>query len=254
MSYPISQAGRIVLVVGGAGGVGKATARMFAEAGAHVAITHRPGDEKAFAAQAVLADLPGSNHAAFVADVGETATLVALRDAMQARYGDKLHVLVNSAGFTKPVAHADLDALDDDLIDRMFAINWRGQFATVRAFAPMLKASGDGLIVSISSIAAVNGAGSSIAYGAVKAGIDVMTKSLARALAPDVRVMGVAPGVVDTGFVPGRGAEFNAKTAATTPLKRVASADDVAAAVLACATHLGYSTGTTLTVDGGRAL
>jgi len=254
MTYPISQQGRIVLVVGGAGGVGKATARMFAQAGAHVAITYRAGEDKAAAAEAFLAELPGQDHAAFAADVGETATLIALRDAMQARYGDKLHVLVNSAGFTKPVPHADLDALDDDLIDRMFAINWRGQFATVRAFAPMLKASGDGLIVSISSIAAVNGAGSSIAYGAVKAGIDVMTKSLGRALAPEVRVMGVAPGVVDTGFVPGRGAEFNAKTAATTPLKRVASADDVAAAVLACATHLGYSTGTTLTVDGGRGL
>jgi 3-oxoacyl-[acyl-carrier protein] reductase len=163
-------------------------------------------------------------------------------------------VLVNTAGFTKPVPHADLDALDDDLIDRMFRINWRGQFATVRAFAPMLKASGDGLIVSVSSIAAVNGAGSSIAYGAVKAGIDVMTKSLARALAPEVRAMNVSPGVVDTGFVPGRGAEFNAKTAATTPLKRVATPDDVAAAILACATHLTYSTGSTIVVDGGRGL
>lgn len=254
MTYPLSQKDRVVLVVGGAGGVGQATARLFAEQGAHVAITHRPGDDKARAAQALIAALPGENHAAFAADVGDTATLIALRDAVQARYGDRLHVLVNSAGFTKPVPHADLDALDDELIDRMFRVNWRGQFATIRAFAPLLKASGDGLIVSISSIAGANGAGSSIAYGAVKAGVDVMTKSLARALAPEVRVMGVAPGVVDTGFVPGRGAEFNAKTAATTPMKRVATPDDVAAAVLACATHLGYSTGTTLVVDGGRAL
>ena len=113
-------------------------------------------------------------------------------------------MLVNAAGFTKPVPHADLDALDDALIDRMFAVNWRGQFAAIRTFAPMLKASGDGLIVSISSIAGQTGIGSSIAYCAVKAGIDVMTKSLARALAPEIRVMGVAPGVVDTGFVPGR--------------------------------------------------
>jgi 3-oxoacyl-[acyl-carrier protein] reductase len=81
-----------------------------------------------------------------------------------------------------------------------------------------------------------------------------MTKSLARALAPEIRVLGVAPGVVDTGFVPGRGAEFNAKTAATTPLRRVATAEDVAEAVLACATSLSFSTGTTLVVDGGRSL
>ena len=72
-------------------------------------------------------------------------------------------MLVNAAGFTKLVPHADLDALDDDLIDMMFAVNWRGQFAAVRTFAPLLKASGNGLIVSISSIAGTNGIGSSIA-------------------------------------------------------------------------------------------
>jgi 3-oxoacyl-[acyl-carrier protein] reductase len=253
MTYPLSQQGKVVLVMGGAGGVGRSCARMFAQAGAHVAVTHRPGEEKAREAASFVTSLPGSNHAAFAADVGDTATLLALRDAMAARYG-RLDVLVNSAGFTKPIPHADLEALNDDLIDEMFRINWRGQFATERAFAPMLKASGDGHIDSISSIAALTGNGSNIASGAVKAGIDVMTKSLARALAPEVRVMGVAPGVVDTGFVAGRGAEFNAKTALTTPLRRVASADDVAAAVLSCATHLGYSTGSTLIVDGGRAL
>ena len=96
--------------------------------------------------------------------------------------------------------------------------------------------------------------GSSIAYCAVKAGTDVMIKSLGRALAPEIRVMGVSPGAVATGFVPGRGEEFNKQTAATTPLRRVAVADDVAAAVLACATHLRFSTGTTILVDGGRAL
>jgi 3-oxoacyl-[acyl-carrier protein] reductase len=253
MSYPLSQQGKVVLVVGGAGGVGKATARMFAEAGAHVAITHRPGADKASEAAAFVASLPGENHGAFTADVGDTKTILALHEAITARYG-RLDVLVNSAGFTKPIPHADLEALDDDLIDRMFEVNWRGQFATIRAFAPMLKANGDGLIVSISSIAALNGNGSNIAYGAVKAGIDAMTKSLGRALAPEIRVMGVAPGVVDTGFVAGRGAEFNAKAGLTTPLRRVAIPDDVAAAVLSCATHLGYSTGSTLIIDGGRAL
>jgi 3-oxoacyl-[acyl-carrier protein] reductase len=163
-------------------------------------------------------------------------------------------ILINAAGFTKPVPHADLDALDDELIDRMFQVNWRGQFAVIRTFAPLLKASGNGLIVSISSIAGTNGIGSSIAYCAVKAGIDVMTKSLARALAPQVRVLAVAPGVVDTGFVHGRGADFNEKTASTTPLKRIGKADDIAAAILSCATHLTFSTGMTIFVDGGRSL
>ena len=247
MPYPLSLDGKVALVVGGAGGIGRAAGRMFAEAGARVALTHRPGKA------ADLSALPGDGHAAFPADVADTASLLALRDAVRQRYG-RLDILVNTAGFTKPVAHADLDALDDDLIDRMFQVNWRGQFAAIRTFAPLLKASGDGLVVSISSIAAFTGVGSSIAYCAAKAGIDVMTKALARALAPKVRVMAVSPGVVDTGFVPGRGADFNDKVAASTPLKRIAGADDIAAAIVACATHLGYSTGTTIVVDGGRAL
>jgi 3-oxoacyl-[acyl-carrier protein] reductase len=244
---------KVVLVVGGAGGIGAATARQFADFGARVVITHRDTPEAATKAAQVIASLAGKGHAALPADVAQTATLLTLRGEIEKRYG-RLDVLVNAAGFTKPIPHADLDALDDDLIDRMFAVNWRGQFATIRTFAPLLKASGNGLIVSVSSIAGTNGTGSSIAYCATKAGIDVMTKSLGRALAPEVRVLGVAPGVVDTGFVLGRGADFNAKTAATTPLKRVASADDVASAILACATQLTFSTGTTLVVDGGRLL
>jgi 3-oxoacyl-[acyl-carrier protein] reductase len=163
-------------------------------------------------------------------------------------------VLVNSAGFTRPVPHGDLESLTDELIDRMFAVNWRGQFATIRAFAPLLKASGDGLIVSVSSIAGSTGAGSSIAYCAAKAGIDVMTKSLARVLAPEIRVMAVSPGVVETDFVPGRGPEQNAKIAPSIPMKRVATPEDVAAAIVACATHLAYSTGGVIDVDGGRRL
>ena len=251
MSSGRSLAGKTVLVIGGAGGIGAASARLFAEAGARVAVTHRPGKETAVAP--LVKALSGEGHLAVPADVAETATLLAARDAIQRAFGG-LNILVNSAGFTTPIPHGDLEALDDDFIDRMFAVNWRGQFAAIRTFAPMLRGSGEGLIVNISSIAALNGAGSNIAYGAAKAGIDVMGKSLARALAPEVRVMTVSPGVVATGFVPGRGAEFNEKAAASTPLKRVATAQDVAEAVLACATHLSYSTGATIVVDGGRAL
>lgn len=245
--------GKVVLVVGGAGSIGAVAAARFAELGARVAISHRNVPEEAAAAATVVRSLPGDGHAALVADVSRTDTLTALRGDIERCFG-RLDVLVNAAGFTKPVPHADLEALDDDLIDRMFAVNWRGQFATIRTFAPLLKASGDGLIVSISSIAGTNGIGSSIAYCAAKAGIDVMTKSLARVLAPEVRVLAVAPGVVDTSFVPGRGTDFNAKTGATTPLKRIATAEDIAAAILACATQLDFATGTTFVVDGGRSL
>jgi 3-oxoacyl-[acyl-carrier protein] reductase len=248
-----SMNGKVVLVVGGTGSIGAVSAAHFAELGARVAISHRDVADEAAAAAKVVQSLPREGHAALVADVARTDTLKALRAEIERRYG-RLDILVNAAGFTKPVPHADLEALDDDLIDRMFAVNWRGQFAAIRTFVPLLKASGDGLIVSISSIAGTNGIGSSIAYCAAKAGIDVMTKSLARVLAPEVRVLAVAPGVVDTNFVPGRGADFNAKTAATTPLNRIATPEDIASAILACATQLGFATGTTFVVDGGRSL
>ena len=126
--------------------------------------------------------------------------------------------------------------------------------AIIRAFAPSLKRSGDGLIVSISSIAGFTGVGSNVAYCGAKAGLDIMTNSLGRALAPEIRVMAVSPGAVDTEFVPGRGKEFNDKVAATTPLKRITSPTDVAEAVLSCATLLKFSTGSRIVVDGGRHL
>lgn len=249
---PNSLDGRVALIIGGSGGIGAATARLFAGAGARIVITHT--NRSAVSAAALAESLPGAGHLALPVDVADTTSLLTLRNMVRRTCGEVLHILVNAAGFTKPVPHADLDALDDALIDRMFAVNWRGQFAAIRTFGPMLKASGDGLIVSISSIAGQTGTGSSIAYCAAKAGIDAMTKSLGRALAPEVRVLGVAPGVVDTNFVPGRDADFNAKTAAATPLRRVATPTDVAEAVLACATSLRFSTGTTVVVDGGRSL
>jgi 3-oxoacyl-[acyl-carrier protein] reductase len=253
MNYPKSLDGKVALVVGGSGAIGAATCRMLAQAGATVVLTHKPGERSTKVASGILKELPGAGHSAHPADVADTASLLRVRDAIAERHG-RLDILVNAAGFTKPVPHADLEALDDELIDRMFQVNWRGQFAAIRTFAPLLKRSGDGLIVSISSISAFTGVGSSIAYCAAKAGIDVMTKALARVLAPEVRVLAVSPGVVDTHFVPGRGANFNDKVSASTPLRRIAQADDIAAAITACATMLGYSTGHIVQVDGGRAI
>ncbi len=242
--------GKTAVVMGGSGGIGAATARLLAEAGASV-LVHWRGDEAA--AKAVVASLPPGNHFAGRADIEDSASLAALAATAKERWG-RVDILVNSAGFTKAVPAGDLDALDDALIDRMFQVNWRGQFATIRAFRPLLEATGDGLIVNVSSIAALNGVGSNIAYAAAKAATDTLTKSLARALAPAVRVMGVSPGIVDTDFVPGRGPEQLAKLAPTIPLRRVATVEDVARAIAATATHLTYSTGSIIIVDGGRAL
>lgn len=254
MTYPKDLSGKVALIIGGAGAIGAATAAMLAAAGATIVITHMPAAEFERSAAEIVSKLPaGRDHGHFAANVVDTSSLIVLREEIAGRYG-RLDILVNAAGFTKPVPHGDLDALDDELIDRMFQVNWRGQFAAIRTFAPLLKASGDGLVVSISSVASFTAVGSSIAYCAAKAGIDVMTKALARVMAPEVRVLAVSPGVVDTQFVPGRGLDFNDKVAGSTPLRRIGNVEDIAAAITACATHLGFSTGHIVQVDGGRAL
>jgi len=242
--------GKVAVIVGGSGGIGAATARSLADAGARVVVTYRSDRD---GAETLVSGLAGSGHLALPADVADSATLNALAGIVAERCG-RADILVNAAGFTAAVPAQDLDALDDDLIDRLFQVNWRGCFATIRAFRPLLRAHGDGLIVNISSIAGMTGAGSNLAYAAAKAGIDALTKGLARSLAPDIRVVAVSPGMVDTGFVPGRDAAANAKAGQTIPLRRVADPADVADAVLACATLLRYSTGTIVVTDGGRSL
>lgn len=244
--------GRVAVIAGGTGAIGLASARRLSALGARCVLLYRSGSVGE--ADAHAAALPGSGHRAIRADITDSATLKAAAEQVAAAYGGVVHLLINSAGHTKAVAAADLDGLTDELIDDILRANFRGVFATIRAFAPLLKASGDGLIVNISSIAGFTGTGSNLAYVAAKAGVDVVGDALARALAPAVRVISVSPGVVDSSFVPGRGPDFNAKAAASMPLRRVGTVDDVAAAVQACATTLRYATGTRIVIDGGRHL
>ncbi len=246
--------GEVAVITGGAGAIGGATARRLAALGARVVLLQRGALE---AAHALLAELPGQgegrDHFALRASVTDSAALADAAAQVAQRTGGAT-LLVNAAGFTKPVPAANLDALDDALIDAVFAVTWRGSFAAIRAFAPQLKASGDGLVVNVSSIAAFTGLGSNLAYAAAKAGMDATTRALAKTLAPQVRVLAVSPGVVDTPFVAGRDAGFNERVGATLPLRRVGVADDVAAAIVACATSLRYATGSVFVVDGGRHL
>lgn len=244
--------GKTFVIVGGTGAIGSATATLLSSLGAAVHIADRP-QSIAERGSAVLETLSNGGRLHEV-EITDTPSLQKLRDALSEQCSGAIHGLVNASGFTKAIAHADLDALTDEFIDEMLRVNWRAQFATIRELAPLLKASGDGLVVSLSSIAAFTAVGSNIAYCAAKAGIDVMTKALARVLAPEVRVLAISPGVVDTTFVPGRGADFSQKVSDATPLKRIGTVDDIARAIAACATHLNYSTGHIIQVDGGRAL
>ncbi len=245
-----SLAGKVAVVTGASSGIGAASARLFAKAGARVVVGYNKGVDRA---NAVVAELAGSGHRAMHLPLEDTAQINRVAAAVKSELG-RADILVNSAGFTRMVAHSDLDALDDDLIDAVLTANVRGPFATIRAFVPLLKASGDGVIVNISSGAAERGTGSSIIYGASKAALNTMSMALARVLGPEIRVIVVAPGMVHTGFVPGRTEEMMHKAAMATPLKRAIEAHDVALAVLASVTHLTHTTGSIIGVDAGRHL
>jgi 3-oxoacyl-[acyl-carrier protein] reductase len=247
---PYDLKGRVAVISGGSSGIGAASAQRLAELGATIAIGYNQGRDRA---EALAASLPGGGHIPLHLPMGDSAAIRAAAAEVEAKLG-RADVLVNSAGTTRAVVHSDLEAMDDETFDRILITNVRGPFATIRAFAPLLKRGGDAVIVNISSLAGQNGLGSSIAYCASKAAMDVMGQSLARVLGPEIRVLSISPAAVDTGFVPGRGRDAVLKQAAATPLKVVCQPDDVALAVVAAVTHLRLTTGTALLVDSGRHL
>ena len=241
---------KIALVTGGAGGIGSAISRRLASAGASVVVTYSRSRDRA---EVLVESLPGSGHRAICAPVDDSAAQADLARAVESAYG-ALDILVNNAGITQPVPHADLDALNDDLIDSIFRVNVRGALASVRALKPLLMKDGGGLIVNISSIAGRTALGSNIAYCASKAALDSLTMSLARALAPQVRVVSVSPGWVNGEYAQRMPPELVERQAALTPLGRIAEAEEVAEAVYAVAAHLTFTTGAIIPVDGGRPL
>ena len=242
--------GKVAVITGASGGIGSATARRLAEGGCKVVVGY---NNRAEEAEKVVAALTGSGHRTAHMPMENTAALSDVAAMVERDYG-RCDVLVNSAGFTRMIPHADLEALTDELIDAIFVANVRGPFATIRAFAPLMKRSDAAVIVNISSGAAITGGGSNIAYGGSKAAIDAMTKSLARVLGPNIRVVAVSPGAVDTGFVPGRTSEMVERAAQRTPLKRMVQADEVAQTVMAAVTLMTATTGSILLVEGGSLL
>ena len=153
-------AGKTAFVTGGSNGIGAAALAMLADAGASVIIGYNQGEDRA---RALMQQLPGDGHGIQQLALEDSASVVNAGAEITAKF-PALNVLVNSAGFTKPIPHDQLDALDDELMDTMLRANVRGPFSVIRALAPALKASGDGVIVNVSSVSAFTGAGSSIAY------------------------------------------------------------------------------------------
>ena len=247
---PRSLHGKLAVVTGGSSGIGAATVQALAQAGAAVVIGYHQGLERA---EALRASLPGEGHQTLQLPLEDAAAHARAADALGQTVG-RVDVLVNSAGFTQRIAHTDIAKLDCDLFNRILTANAGGPYSITRALMPLLRASGDAVVVNVSSVSAFTGSGSNIAYCAAKAALDTMTMSLARAMGPGIRFLSVSPASVDTDFVPGRDRAELARKAAQTPLGRIVTPQDVADAVLACVTHLRTATGSRIVIDGGHSL
>jgi 3-oxoacyl-[acyl-carrier protein] reductase len=248
-----TQERHVGVVTGGAGGIGKSICGALAREGMCVVVGY---NRSADGARELVDSLPGQGHSALSAPVTDSAALTGLASTISARYG-RCDVLVNCAGTTRFVPHGDLESLDDNLIDLILTTNVRGPFAAVRALRPLLESStqlGGAVVVNISSLAAVTAMGSNVMYCASKAAVDNMTKSLARALAPRIRVVSISPGLVETDFIKSMDQRWRDEQVDRTPLKRLASPSEVAAAVVAAVKNLTFATGAIIAIDGGRPL
>jgi len=243
----------VALVTGGAGSMGTTISQALARDGMRVIVGYNRSAEKA---KKLVACLEGNGHVALPSPVTDSAALAGLAAEIERWYG-VCDVLVNCAGVTRFVPHSDLDGLDDALIENILATNVRGPFATIRAMRPLLEKSkqpGGAVVINISSIAGVTAMGSNVIYCASKAAVDNMTKSLARALAPKIRVLSVSPGLVNNEFVRSMDQRWLGEQVNRTPLLRLAAPEEVASAIIGAIKHFTFTTGAILPVDGGRPL
>ena len=258
----MSKDGLCAVITGSASGLGAATAAILAKGGARIVINYSSSQKEA----EQTADLCRGAGGEVVVVQGDVSRDEDCRKiaAAAAPWG-RLDVLINNAGTTKHVPHGDMDGLSSEDFQRLFGVNTIGPFQMVRAARSLLeagaKASGRASsVVNVSSVAGISGVGSSVAYAASKGALNTMTLSLARALAPLIRVNAVCPGYIDTPwFTKGRGVEGAAKVrdavVAKVPLKRASTAEDVASVVCFLALpQSGNMTGEIVRIDAGAHL
>lgn len=241
---------RVAVITGGGTGIGRAISEHFARQGARVIVNFSRSREDAEDTVKTIQSNGGSA-IAVPADVSNQAQAKALMSAAVTEFG-RIDYLINNAGWSQRVPHARMDELTDEIWDHVFNTNLRGAFYCVRAAVPELKKQSGAAIVNIASVAALLGMGSSMAYAASKGGMVTLTKSLARALAPDIRVNAVLPGFVRTRFAGWPASAFE-EAEKITPLRKLATGHDVAEATLFFCAHASGTTGETLVVDGGMA-
>jgi 3-oxoacyl-[acyl-carrier protein] reductase len=241
---------KVAVVTGAGTGMGRAIVELFARQGARVVVNYASSrDAAVHVVEAIQAE--GGTAIAVGADVSKQAEAAELMAAAEREYG-RIDYLINNAGWSTRIPHAQLGDLTDEIWDHTLNVNLRGVFYCVRAAVPFLKQHAGSSIVNVSSVASISGQGSSIAYAASKAGVVTMTKSLARALAPGIRVNVVLPGFVRTRFAGWPKESFDAAEKIT-PLRQLAGVEDVAEAALFFAAVAKSTTGESLVVDGGMS-
>jgi 3-oxoacyl-[acyl-carrier protein] reductase len=247
-------AGKTALVTGGASGIGLATATQIARNGATVAINYLPDDPRGPEAVGKLV-AEGLKAVGAPGNVGDADDAVRMVNAAVDRLG-RLDMLANNAGTpatTRQIQPRELDLITEELWATLLQVNLLGVFRCAKAAAPALRAT-RGAIVNTASIAGLHSAGSSMAYGATKAGVVSLTKNLARGLAPEVRVNAVAPGAVDSTWMVEWTNEQRSQSVEKAALKRRCTTDDIAEVVLFLGFGAAMVTGQTVVVDGGLTL
>ena len=247
-------AGKAAIVTGAASGIGLATATMLARMGCAVAVNYLPDDKRGPEAVANLRQ-EGLSAVEAPGNVGDREDGPGMIAAALRQLG-RLDLLVNNAGtpgVREVVEPHRLDLITDELWMELIETNLLGVFRCSKAAAPALKDC-HGAIVSVASIAGLHSAGSSLAYGATKAGVVSLTKNLARGLAPEVRVNAVAPGAVDSSWQIEWGNERRQASIEKAALKRRCTPDDLAEVIVFLGFGASMVTGQTIVVDGGLTL
>ena len=241
---------KVALVTGSATGIGRAVALRFAKEGLAVAVNYSRSEKEARETLAEVEKL-GVPGLLCKANVAEEDAVTKMVEQCVSKLGG-VDVLVNNAGTTRFIDHTNLDAVTAEVWDEILGVNLKGTFFCSRACLPHLQKSG-GSIVNITSVAGLQGHGSSIPYAASKAAVNCMTKSLARAFGPTVRVNAVAPGPVLTRWLADH-MDHVARSLSITPMGRAAIPEDIADAVYFLALGTQLMTGQIIVVDGGRTM
>jgi len=246
----VQMEGRAAIITGSGTGVGRATALQLGQLGCSVLINYRSSREEA-ERTADDAGALGVKAIPFEADVADDAACRGMVEAAVGAFG-RLDVLINNAGTTRFIAHSDFDAVSQDDWDRVLAVNVRGPFQCSRAARSALAAEDGGEIVNVSSVAGIRAVGSSIPYCASKAALNNLTLTLARSMAPKIRVNAVAPGFIATEILQSMPEEVLETLVSRTPIGSMGKPDDVANAYLWLASDAAaFVSGATLSVDGG---